>query len=147
MSAKRAVLRYVPGLYNRMCKMFCVCDSLHVVIFLIERTDILRNQRHWVNCEVCSLEVKIFSHSLLGQRIDKHAEYTQIIELRILIQISQCLLISDQFFKFLLQVLDWFVQISLAIKHVHDRKILHRDIKTQVCDCTICYIAVNVCPK
>ena len=68
MSAKRAVLRYVPGLYNRMCKMFCVCDSLHVVIFLIERTDILRNQRHWVNCEV---------------RIDKHAEYTEIIELRI----------------------------------------------------------------
>ncbi|XP_065181599.1 serine/threonine-protein kinase Nek1-like isoform X1 [Sycon ciliatum] len=28
-------------------------------------------------------------------------------------------------------VLNWFVQISLAIKHVHDRKILHRDIKTQ----------------
>ncbi|XP_033631627.1 serine/threonine-protein kinase Nek1-like isoform X2 [Asterias rubens] len=29
------------------------------------------------------------------------------------------------------QVLDWFVQICLAIKHVHDRKILHRDIKSQ----------------
>lgn len=29
------------------------------------------------------------------------------------------------------QILDWFVQICLAIKHVHDRRILHRDIKTQ----------------
>jgi NIMA (never in mitosis gene a)-related kinase len=29
------------------------------------------------------------------------------------------------------QVLDWFVQICLAMKHVHDRKILHRDLKTQ----------------
>ncbi|GIY07375.1 hypothetical protein CEXT_488981 [Caerostris extrusa] len=29
------------------------------------------------------------------------------------------------------QILDWFVQICLAVKHVHDRRILHRDIKTQ----------------
>jgi len=29
------------------------------------------------------------------------------------------------------QILDWFVQIALAIKHIHDRKILHRDLKTQ----------------
>lgn len=27
------------------------------------------------------------------------------------------------------QVLDWFVQTCLAIKHMHDRKVLHRDIK------------------
>ncbi|XP_060075808.1 serine/threonine-protein kinase Nek1-like [Ylistrum balloti] len=29
------------------------------------------------------------------------------------------------------QVLDMFVQMCLAIKHIHDRKILHRDIKSQ----------------
>jgi NIMA (never in mitosis gene a)-related kinase len=30
------------------------------------------------------------------------------------------------------QILHWFVQITLALKHVHDRKVLHRDIKSQV---------------
>lgn len=28
------------------------------------------------------------------------------------------------------QILDWFCQISLAIKHIHDKKILHRDLKS-----------------
>jgi serine/threonine protein kinase len=28
-------------------------------------------------------------------------------------------------------VLDWFVQICLALKHCHDRRILHRDVKAQ----------------
>lgn len=27
------------------------------------------------------------------------------------------------------QIIDWFTQICLGLKHVHDRKILHRDIK------------------
>ena len=29
------------------------------------------------------------------------------------------------------QILDWFVQMCLAMKHVHDRKVLHRDLKAQ----------------
>ena len=29
------------------------------------------------------------------------------------------------------QILAWFTQVCLAIKHCHDRKIIHRDIKGQ----------------
>ena len=52
----------------------------------------------------------------------------------------KCLLVEIYIVKYrilnltgLFQVLDYFVQICLALKHVHDRKILHRDLKSQVC--------------
>mmetsp|Transcript_48338 Transcript_48338/g.105354 ORF Transcript_48338/g.105354 Transcript_48338/m.105354 type:complete len:91 (+) Transcript_48338:258-530(+) len=37
---------------------------------------------------------------------------------------------GKEFFKET-QVLDFFVQVCLAIKHLHDRKVLHRDLKSQ----------------
>ena len=30
-----------------------------------------------------------------------------------------------------IQILNWFTQMCLALKHCHDRKILHRDLKSQ----------------
>lgn len=36
------------------------------------------------------------------------------------------------------QVINMFVQLSLAIKHIHDRKILHRDLKSQVRNFFLC---------
>jgi NIMA (never in mitosis gene a)-related kinase len=29
------------------------------------------------------------------------------------------------------QILNWFTQICLALKHVHDRKVIHRDLKCE----------------
>ena len=29
------------------------------------------------------------------------------------------------------QILLWFVQIALGLKHIHDHKIIHRDLKTE----------------
>jgi serine/threonine protein kinase len=48
------------------------------------------------------------------------------------IKVQQKLSASGRFHPFPeQQIIDWFIQTALAIKHIHDRKILHRDIKSQ----------------
>ena len=42
------------------------------------------------------------------------------------------------------EVLDWFVQLVMALHHVHGKKILHRDLKTQ--NIFITKNLVKVCP-
>ena len=28
-------------------------------------------------------------------------------------------------------ILDWFIQLTTAVRYIHDRRILHRDLKTR----------------
>lgn len=63
--------------------------------------------------------------------------FSQIVSLstRMFLLLIQC---ESNFILF--QVLDYFVQICLGLKHVHDRKILHRDLKSQVCPITLLFL-------
>ena len=49
---------------------------------------------------------------------------TQDIDMASLVDLQGKLLPEDT-------ILEWFVQICFALKHVHERKVLHRDLKTQ----------------
>jgi NIMA (never in mitosis gene a)-related kinase 1/4/5 len=53
-------------------------------------------------------------------------DYCDAGDLHSRIQLQRGVLFAEE------QILDWFTQITLALKHVHDRKVLHRDIKSQV---------------
>jgi len=70
--------------------------------------------------------VEICTQKLRTRRKSDEVNFIQRLTLR---------KINAQFFPLVCysedQILDWFVQMALAIKHIHDRKILHRDLKTQ----------------
>lgn len=36
------------------------------------------------------------------------------------------------------KILDWFIQIAMAVKYIHDRRILHRDLKV----CVLSFIRI-----
>lgn len=38
------------------------------------------------------------------------------------------------------EVLGYFVQICLGVKHIHDQHIVHRDLKSQVWSCFACNV-------
>lgn len=78
-----------------------------------------------------------FRHPLIVKFIEVYA--TKQNKLKIVMEYAECGDLSKaihaqrtakKFFEEN-QILDWFTQICLAMKHVHDRKILHRDIKGQ----------------
>ena len=50
---------------------------------------------------------------------------------------------SPSLFHLIPQILTYFVQLCLALKHVHDRKILHRDIKSQVKEAPMCPLVLT----
>lgn len=54
----------------------------------------------------------------------------------IILSIEVLLLLATLF-----QILHWFVQMCLAVKHIHDKRVLHRDIKSKVNRAS--FIAIN----
>jgi NIMA (never in mitosis gene a)-related kinase len=66
------------------------------------------------------LYTKIANQKKIGKGNTHHIQYLQVV----IINLYLVCYTEDQ-------ILDWFVQMALAIKHIHDRKILHRDLKTQ----------------
>ncbi|XP_028638735.1 serine/threonine-protein kinase Nek5 [Grammomys surdaster] len=69
--------------------------------------------------------VTFFSSFQENSRLFIVMEYCDGGDLMQRIQRQQGVLFSED------QILCWFVQISLGLKHIHGRKILHRDIKSQ----------------
>lgn len=51
-------------------------------------------------------------------------------------------LVSFGFFFFVFQTLRWFAQMCAATHHIHDKRVLHRDLKSKVPLCRVSFVAV-----
>lgn len=51
-------------------------------------------------------------------------------------------LVSFGFFFFVFQILRWFAQMCAATHHIHDKRVLHRDLKSKVPLCRVSFVVV-----
>ncbi|KAK2499547.1 hypothetical protein MC885_001320 [Smutsia gigantea] len=107
-------------------------DSKHCVIKEIDFAKVPAQEREASRKEVILLAkmqhpniVTFFSSFQENNRLFIVMEYCEGGDLMKRISKQRGVLFSED------QILSWFVQISLGLKHIHDRKILHRDIKGQ----------------
>ncbi|XP_029792682.1 serine/threonine-protein kinase Nek5 [Suricata suricatta] len=107
-------------------------DSKHCVIKEIDFAKMSTREKEASEKEVILLAkmkhpniVTFFSSFQENNRLFIVMEYCDGGDLMKRIHRQQGVLFSED------QILSWFVQISLGLKYIHDRKILHRDIKAQ----------------
>ena len=87
------------------------CDLLKT----LDHPGIVRYHEHFMHEDSLWVVMAYCEQGDLGQHIKKRAKAEQYFT-------------EDQ-------VVDWFVQIAMALHYVHSRKILHRDVS---CACTVC---------
>ncbi|XP_056417998.1 serine/threonine-protein kinase Nek5-like isoform X2 [Hyla sarda] len=107
-------------------------DSIQCVIKEVNLSKMARKEKEASHKEVTLLAkmnhpniVKFFTSIEDNNHLYIVMEYCDGGDLMIRINKQRGVLFDED------QILNWFVQISLGLKHIHDRKVLHRDIKAQ----------------